>query len=59
MKEKINISKHALTRFASKVHNKQIISDKSFEEWKKLNEDKLEELEKDLRNVLTPKSWTN
>ena len=50
MKEKINISKHALMRFASKVHNKQIISDKSFEEWKKLNEDKLEELEKDLRN---------
>ena len=50
MKEKINISKHALTRFASKVHNKQIISDKSFEEWKKLNEDNLEELEKDLRN---------
>ena len=40
MKEKINISKHALMRFASKVHNKQIISDKSFEEWKKLNEDK-------------------
>ena len=36
MKEKINISKHALMRFASKVHNKQIISDKSFEEWKKL-----------------------
>ena len=50
MKEKINISKQALMRFASKVHNKQIISDKSFEEWKKLNEDKLEELEKDLRN---------
>ena len=50
MKEKINISKHALMRFTSKVHNKQIISDKSFEEWKKLNEDKLEELEKDLRN---------
>ena len=50
MKEKINISKHALMRFASKVHNKQIISDKSFEEWKKLNEDNLEELEKDLRN---------
>ncbi len=50
MKEKINISKQALMRFTSKVHNKQIISDKSFEEWKKLNEDKLEELEKDLRN---------
>ena len=46
MKEKINISKQALMRFASKVHNKQIISDKSFEEWKKSNEDKLENLER-------------
>ena len=50
MKEKINISKHALMRFASKVHKNQITNEKTFEEWKKSNEDKLEDLEKDLRN---------
>ena len=50
MKEKINISKHALMRFASKAHKNQITNEKTFEEWKKSNEDKLEDLEKDLRN---------
>ena len=50
MKEKINISKHTLMRFASKVYKNQITNEKTFEEWKKSNEDKLEELEKDLRN---------
>ena len=50
MKEKINISKHTLMRFASKVYKNQITNEKTFEEWKKSNEDKLEDLEKDLRN---------
>ena len=50
MKEKININKHALMRFASKVHKNQITNVKTFDEWKKSNEDKLEDLEKDLRN---------
>ena len=50
MKEKINITKHALMRFTSKVHKNQVTNDKAFEEWKNLNKDKLEKLEKTLKN---------
>jgi hypothetical protein len=48
MKE-INITKHALMRYASRVYKYQIINDRTFDIWKKQNEDKIERLETDLK----------
>lgn len=48
MKE-INITKHALMRYASRVHKANIISDRTWDIWKKANEDKIERLETDLK----------
>lgn len=48
MKE-INITKHALMRYASRVHNANIISDRTWDIWKKANEEKTQELEINLR----------
>lgn len=48
MKE-INITKHALMRYASRVHNANIVSDRTWDIWKKVNEDKIEGLETDLK----------
>lgn len=48
MKE-INITKHALMRYASRVYKYQIINDRTFDIWKKANEDKIESLETDLK----------
>ena len=48
MKE-INITKHALMRYASRVYKYQIINDRTFDIWKKQNEDKVEGLEMDLK----------
>lgn len=48
MKE-INITKHALMRYASRVYKYQIINDRTFDIWKKQNEDKVEGLEIDLK----------
>lgn len=48
MKE-INITKHALMRYASRVHNANIVSDRTWDIWKKANEDKIEGLEIDLK----------
>jgi len=48
MKE-INITKHALMRYASRVHNANIVSDRTWDIWKKANEDKIEGLETDLK----------
>ena len=44
MKE-INITRHALMRYASRVYKYQIINDRTFDIWKKANEDKIEGLE--------------
>ena len=49
MKE-INITRHALMRYASRVYKYQIINDRTFDIWKKTNEDKIERLETDLKN---------
>ena len=49
MKE-INITKHALMRYASRVYKYQIINDRTFDIWKKTNEDKIERLETDLKD---------
>ncbi|WP_339001538.1 hypothetical protein KST09_11720 [Fusobacterium animalis] len=46
---KINITKHALMRYASRVYKYQIINDRTFDIWKKQNEDKIEGLETDLK----------
>jgi len=48
MKE-INITKHALMRYASRVHKANIISDRTWDIWKKANEDKIEVLEASLK----------
>lgn len=48
MKE-INITRHALMRYASRVYKYQIINDRTFDVWKKANEDKIERLETDLK----------
>jgi hypothetical protein len=48
MKE-INITRHALMRYASRVYKYQIINDRTFDIWKKANEDKIEGLETDLK----------
>ena len=48
MKE-INITRHALMRYASRVCKYQIINDRTFDIWKKQNEDKIEGLETDLK----------
>lgn len=48
MKE-INITKHALMRYASRVHNANIVSDRTWDIWKKANADKIEGLETDLK----------
>nr|DAN26550.1 MAG TPA: protein of unknown function (DUF5320) [Caudoviricetes sp.] len=48
MKE-INITRHALMRYASRVYKYQIINDRTFDIWKKQNEDKVEGLEMDLK----------
>ena len=45
MKE-INITKHALMRYASRVYKYKIINDRTFDIWKKQNEDKVEGLDK-------------
>ena len=44
MKE-INITKHALMRYASRVHKVNIVSDRTWDIWKKANEEKIQELE--------------
>ena len=49
MKE-INITRHALMRYASRVYKYQIINDRTFDIWKKTNEDKIERLETDLKD---------
>ena len=49
MKE-INITRHALMRYASRVYKYQIINDQTFDIWKKTNEDKIERLETDLKD---------
>ena len=43
MKE-INITKHAFMRYASRVYKYQIINDRTFDIWKKQNEDKIEQI---------------
>ena len=48
MKE-INITKHALMRYASRVHNANIVSERTWDIWKKANNDKIEDLEKSLK----------
>lgn len=48
MKE-INITRHALMRYASRVYKYQIINDRTFDIWKKQNEDKVEGLETSLK----------
>ena len=48
MKE-INITRHGLMRYASRVYKYQIINDRTFDIWKKANEDKIENLETDLK----------
>ena len=48
MKE-INITKHALMRYASRVHKANIISDRTWDIWKKANEEKIEVLEVSLK----------
>jgi hypothetical protein len=48
MKE-INITRHALMRYASRVYKYQIINDRTFDIWRKENEDKIEGLETDLK----------
>lgn len=48
MKE-INITRHALMRYASRVYKYQIINDRTFDIWRKANEDKIEGLETDLK----------
>ena len=49
MKE-INITIHALMRYTSRVYKYQIINDRTFDIWKKTNEDKIERLETDLKD---------
>ena len=49
MKE-INITRHALMRYTSRVYKYQIINDRTFDIWKKTNEDKIERLETDLKD---------
>ena len=48
MKE-INITKHALMRYASRVHKANIVSDRTWDIWKKSNEEKIQELETNLK----------
>jgi len=48
MKE-VNITRHGLMRYASRVYKYQIINDRTFDIWKKQNEDKVEGLEIDLK----------
>ena len=48
MKE-INITKHVLMRYASRVHKANIVSDRTWDIWKKQNEDKIEGLETSLK----------
>ncbi|WP_249526351.1 hypothetical protein [Fusobacterium nucleatum] len=48
MKE-INITRHALMRYASRVHNANIVSDRTWDIWKKANEEKIQELETNLK----------
>ena len=48
-KREINISKHALMRYASRIYKYQIINDRTFDIWKKQNEDKVEGLETSLK----------
>lgn len=48
MKE-INITKHALMRYASRVHKANIVSDRTWDIWKKANEEKIQELETNLK----------
>ena len=48
MKE-VNITRHGLMRYASRVYKYQIINDRTFDIWKKANEDKIESLETDLK----------
>lgn len=48
MKE-VNITRHGLMRYASRVHKANIVSDRTWDIWKKANEDKIEGLETDLK----------
>ena len=48
MKE-INITKHALMRYASRVHKANIVSERTWDIWKKTNEEKIEILEISLK----------
>lgn len=48
MKE-VNITRHGLMRYASRVYKYQIINDRTFDIWRKQNEDKIESLETDLK----------
>lgn len=45
----MNITEHALMRYAQRFKNESISSDIVFKEWKKRNTDKVEEYEKSLR----------
>ena len=58
MKE-INITKHALMRYASRVHKANIISDRTWDIWKKANEDKIEVLEASLKEEFKEARYIN
>jgi len=58
MKE-INITKHALMRYASRVHKANIISDRTWDIWKKANEEKIETLEVSLKEEFKEARYIN
>lgn len=45
-KKKVNVTRHAIMRYAARVYSGQIITERTFDTWKSNNEDKVEEIEK-------------
>ena len=45
-KKKVNVTRHAIMRYAARVYSRQIITERTFDIWKSNNEDKVEEIEK-------------
>ena len=58
MKE-VNITKHAFMRYASRIYKYQIINDRTFDIWKKQNEDKIEVLEASLKEEFKEARYIN
>lgn len=45
-KKNVNVTRHAIMRYAARVYNGQIITERTFDIWKNNNEDKVIEIEK-------------